>query len=721
MTRVLKHSLVPSCLLAIGLNFSPVTTAVADQFAGNDFAPTAFTECAAEAFLTQGSQSITYGVNLLTGDYSVASSNPNNDPVKLNGMGFNPQDRFAYGWSYIHGQPARIHSDWSVEPFGTNTNITNSNFYVGDVSITDNRYYVYRNGSSYGLYYFELDPDHPNYQEMQLVPNSNTMNIGIADFAFHPSNGLAYAVDSSGNLYSINASAGTRSLLGNTGETGTFGAAYFDPDGNLYIGRNQDGKIFRIAIDAGSTTAEIFASGPSASFNDGFRCAIAPVGLSGGELLDFGDAPESYGTSIQTNGPRHGFSSEPSSIRLGSVVDGESDAYAHPLTDNDSGVDEDGITFITNIVQHQTTRVSVDAPNGGLLNAWIDVDRNGTFDLTDQVITDQVLSAGQQIVSFTTPSNVVEGSSWARFRISSVSGVEAKGGAPDGEVEDYPVNLLLDPVTVSHYPSRTGLVTVAFEDNWPFEGDYDMNDLVTQLRTTTYKDSRGFTRVDITGQVSAAGAFYENGFAIRLPGVARADIDENNLDFQINTVSQNESPLEAGRQEAIFIVTENVFDHVAKGPDCDFYRSEAGCGAAIEFTFNLTIPFSQPQSVQLSGVFDPFLFATPGAFHGAHFTSPPGRSYEIHVKNQAPTEAFDMNLFANVGQDASDPDNDLYYLTSNGLPWALIIGDDWLHPREHVEISDAYPNFQSWATSNGALHTNWFEGENADMPLVFTE
>jgi len=160
---------------------------------------------------------------------------------------------------------------------------------------------------------------------------------------------------------------------------------------------------------------------------------------------------------------------------------------------------------------------------------------------------------------------------------------------------------------------------------------------------------------------------------------------------------------------------------VAAGPDCLYYRTEPGCGAAIDFNFKLSVPFLEPQDVVLTGVFDPFLFATPGEFHGAHFVSPPGRSYEVHLKNQAPTEAFDKTLFAGVGQDRSSADENRYFLTATGMPWAMEVGDEWLYPREKVEITKAYPGFTKFALSNGATNRDWYLKENAVLELVFTE
>jgi len=419
-----------------------------------------------------------------------------------------------------------------------------------------------------------------------------------------------------------------------------------------------------------------------------------------------------HGTSLAADGARHMMLGvDP--LRMGKLVDGESDAYAFPLTDSGKGADEDGAVFVTSIVEQQSARASVKASASGYLNVWLDANRNGVFDVNEQLVTDQLVQEGSNMVFMNVPANVVAGDSWARFRLSSAQGLGATGLADDGEVEDHPVKILSQPTTVSIYPSQKNWSTVAFEDNWPFVGDYDMNDLVTRMQTHTYKNSNGITRVDINGYITAAGAFYENGFGIRLPGVAREAIDEANIEFALSDIAVDTSPLEANRKEAIFIITENVFQHVTSGNSCEYYRSEPNCGSDLIFKYTLSIPFKQPQQVELSGVFDPFLFATPGAYHGAHFISPPGRSYEIHLKNQAPTEAFDQTLFAGVGQDASDAAAGIYFQTSTGMPWALEVGTAWQHPYEYTEISAAYPDFPAFATSGGLENQDWYLKSNA--------
>ncbi len=679
-----------------------------------------FEECPTEAYLTQGAVSSTYSVNLLSGDYKVAAATVG-DNVRINALGFNPKDQYMYGWLRDENMPVRVHSDYSIEPLKVK-NISNLHFFVGDVSTNDSKYYVYRRGNKYGMYSISLDPDSKNYLQMERLAGTNSWNLFIYDIAFHPSNGLAYALDRDGDLYQLDVTTGTKLKLGATGESGTFGASYFDAEGNFYASRNNDGNIYRIAVDSGNYSAEFFAKGPASNINDGSRCALAPVTGPVEHNLDFGDAPDSYMTSLEENGARHGVAvskgtrSTNQALFLGSVVDGESDASAYPLADEN----DDGVQFVTGIVGSKNAIVVVNASQAGYLNAWVDTDINGQFDANDQVIKDVKVNAGKQYVYFDVPDDTKEGTTWARFRFSSSTGLESFGGSADGEVEDYQVDVQEAEATVTYYPSASGLSTLAFEDNWPHEGDYDMNDLVVHMKTAVWNKPSGVSLVQMKGAMSAVGAAYHNGFAVRLPGVKRNDIDIDNVKYAINDQEVKFQPVESGREEAIFIITYNLFNFVGTGEDCKFYRTEIGCGSDLQMKFEAHIPMKEPVPVALKGVFDPFLFATPGAWHGGHFASAPGRSYEIHLKNYAPTEAFDHNLFNEPGDDASVP-GQYYYQTEKGLPWALEIGTEWNHPIEYTDIGHAYPYFSNWATSDGGFEKSWFLPENAEKPLIFVD
>ena len=80
------------------------------------------------------------------------------------------------------------------------------------------------------------------------------------------------------------------------------------------------------------------------------------------------------------------------------------------------------------------------------LDAWIDFNQDGDWDdAGEQIFTNYNLgtSNGTQTLSFTVPQdtggNIVYGTTYARFRLSTAGGLLPTGWPSDGEVEDYPV------------------------------------------------------------------------------------------------------------------------------------------------------------------------------------------------------------------------------------------------------------------------------------------
>ena len=129
-----------------------------------------------------------------------------------------------------------------------------------------------------------------------------------------------------------------------------------------------------------------------------------------------------------------------------------------------------------------------------------------------------------------------------------------------------------------------------------------MNDLVVYMRTAVYRQNGLVTFVNISGEIAAVGAAYQNGFGIRLPGVLRSQIDENRIEYTINDLpTAPYNPLESGPNEAIFMLMYNVWNYVSAGEDCTFYRTELGCGSNIQARFNLNIPFQAPGVANIKG------------------------------------------------------------------------------------------------------------------------
>ncbi|KSA14091.1 DUF6923 family protein [Maribacter dokdonensis] len=221
-----------------------------------------------------------YALDLASGSsYLVAE---NITPGNVNGVGYNPTD--GYLWGYLKTPSStivRIGKDYSVDQY-TIPELPTGNKYVGDIS-PDGIYYFKAGGSSY--YKVDINPDSDTYLQY-LGAFELSQSLNIADWAFNAADGMLYTVEGSTRLlYKIDPATGTVYNLGAVpildGLKYTFGAVYFDVDGNFYISANQTGSVYKIDnvqdITLGIIQSNIFAFGPAASSNDGARCPTAPV------------------------------------------------------------------------------------------------------------------------------------------------------------------------------------------------------------------------------------------------------------------------------------------------------------------------------------------------------------------------------------------------------------------------------------------------------------
>lgn len=787
----------------------------------------AFDECPSKAYLVQGADAKLYGVNLVTGQTTLLESDMGTGN-KLNGFGFNTYDNFFYGWDYENQTIGKIGNDYQIVPQSLDNSqvlsndgidITANNYYVGDVAVTHNFYYFYK--KNVGLFRVSLDPTDSNYLITETVTTSSPMNI--YDLAFHPDSGLAFAVDGAGLLWKINVDDNTQTeSLGNIGYSGTFGAAYFDVNGFLYVSRNSDGNIYRIDMNniysesqidtsafspsvdgqswsyndyppsssSGTTNingssdndvliingnlsasgfnyngasghdrlilgnsssyytvtpqgsnyritwpngnylntnnveeilydnflssspsaeTELFANGPISSTNDGARCAIAEIFDDDDTSVDFGDAPDSYSTTLASNGARHTI--DQSGLFMGTVVNGENS----PRSPSDSS--DDGISFVTSLEIGLDAVLDIEASASGYVHGWIDFNQDGVFDhATENVLSGQLVAPGTNTLLIAIPNDSVSGSTWSRFRISSSDSVLPTGGEPDGEVEDYPVTLDATNITRVYYPSSSTYVTLAYEDYWPKFGDFDFNDVVVRYRTIEDRIDQNVVRYTAEGFLDASGAVYHNGFAVRFIGIDPNNVNTQTLRYEISGLAQTESPLELNYTDAILYIFPDIRDLYTASESCSVFRTQSGCGSPSPISFKATLPLSSPVNINSapSGLLDPFIFGAKGHGHGESVNSEQARGWEVHMKNQAPTLAFSQALF---GEEDDDSSGENYFQSANGLPWALEIPSSWLHPLEEVPINEAYPNFVGFAESNGATNTDWDSNYNTDKVM----
>jgi len=168
--------------------------------------------------------------------------------------------------------------------------------------------------------------------------------------------------------------------------------------------------------------------------------------IESGEAVDFGDAPDTYGTTLAANGARHTIAG-PWLGDASDFPDPERDGQptANAQGDDSAGVDdEDGVWIATGteLVRGTTTNYNLTVSGGGgVFQLWIDYNVDGVFDPIGELVTSTLLADGYHLLSITAPSNAVPGTSFYRCRISSLGGLLPTGSAADGEVEDHQINL----------------------------------------------------------------------------------------------------------------------------------------------------------------------------------------------------------------------------------------------------------------------------------------
>ena len=158
---------------------------------------------------------------------------------------------------------------------------------------------------------------------------------------------------------------------------------------------------------------------------------------------DFGDAPIPYLVTLSRHGAKHGVVGP----RLGTNRDAESDGQPSLAATGDNlngSNDEDGVTFGNIQVGALDASLSVQVQQAaGKLDAWIDFNGDGSWGGPgEQIFASHPVTVGDNHLKFDVPSWAIAGTTFSRFRLSTLGGLGVKGAAADGEVEDYLVTIV---------------------------------------------------------------------------------------------------------------------------------------------------------------------------------------------------------------------------------------------------------------------------------------
>ena len=260
-----------------------------------------------------------------------------------------------------------------------------------------------------------------------------------------------------------------------------------------------------------------------------------------------------------------------------------------------------------------------------------------------------------------------------------------------------------EPDEYANVPGHT--YTYCFEDNWPWLGDYDMNDvvIVSRIDRMMSKDGGKVSALTINWELRAAGTTYDIAGAVQMDKVQTSDV--------AGVVSSHE-----GFGSGAF---------ASRGLDADspcavipfFNRTEEllsasntwkGQPAAAIRKHTTTVTFSQP--VDIASVLDSEM---------NFFIAPKQRTSEIHMPGYAPTAS------GIIGKGSFLPSDPYKFFVTEGdqaknnyMMWALMIPGEFRYPAETNDIRGVYEYFMAWASSNGAEHAEWYL-ESADAGRIY--
>lgn len=262
------------------------------------------------------------------------------------------------------------------------------------------------------------------------------------------------------------------------------------------------------------------------------------------------------------------------------------------------------------------------------------------------------------------------------------------------ELDDYPDDP--DAAFDVYTPSEIGFGTLAFEDMWPAQGDFDFNDLVVNYRFTNVLNTNNQSvRLLMTLRVVAAGATFKNGFGIQLP--ISSDLISSVEGHQLtdNLITLDGKGLEAGQSKAVIIPFDNVMSLFGGNSIINTRPTHTKYDPV---TIDLVVHFDSPVDASLfSGVpYNPFIF-----INGE-------RGRELHLKNQLPTDLADPNYFG-TEDDLTDITQNKTYANESNIPWSINLIHNFRFPTEATRIDKAYNYFTPWGQSNGMTYPDWYK------------
>lgn len=231
---------------------------------------------------------------------------------------------------------------------------------------------------------------------------------------------------------------------------------------------------------------------------------------------------------------------------------------------------------------------------------------------------------------------------------------------------------------------------LSFEDVWPYQGDFDMNDVVVKyVSSVGYNQKNEVVETKDVYTILWSGAAYDNSFAYQLD-VRRSEVEVTIL----SSLGGNGGAYVDPELDKATIRLANKVSGYANNLEKE--------------TFTVVTKYTGRKISKEDFILPPY---NP-------FITTTREDIEVHLTNMRPTEKLNTENLG-YGHDRSEPDANLYYITydKNGqqMPFAINLVfendedmDSFVIPEESALINIKYPGFLNWVKTNGKENSDWY-------------
>ena len=242
--------------------------------------------------------------------------------------------------------------------------------------------------------------------------------------------------------------------------------------------------------------------------------------------------------------------------------------------------------------------------------------------------------------------------------------------------------------------------TYVFEDNWPAYGDYDLNDLVLTLTDKKIEEKDGKATASFKISLNAVGANKILGAGVRFLKLSNDKINSLQIVQNPSSVPAVSAKLESGQDLPTILLFDDAHAQYGYTDSKPFINTSNGLMIneipTYTISFQSTLSKKELESALNINNLDVFIVNEP---------LKNGKRYEVHLPGYTPTNLCNTKVFG-VSDDASKEGS--YYLSKNGLAWAIVVPNSFKWPQEKQNVTGVYNKFVDWVKAGGKVELDWY-------------